>query len=109
VWVEKLYWVFQGEDVNLLAHVQLIQHRGQSGRLSATCRAGYENDPILLLDYFLENWRQPKLLKRGDFRLELAHYDGLLAILLENVDPKPRQLGKNITAIAGTVSCELSF
>src|SRR5436190_2254466 len=93
--------------MNLLRQVKLVQHCGERRRLSAAGGAGHENNAIFLFDHFLENWRQRELFKRGNFGLELAHHDGLLAILLENVDSKPSELGQEVAAITGTIGREL--
>src|SRR5438105_3785963 len=93
--------------MNPLRRVELIQHGGERGRLAAAGGACHENDAIFLFYHFLENWRQLELFKRGNFGLELAHHDGLLAILLKNVDSKPSELGEEIAAITRTIGREL--
>src|SRR5436190_10101568 len=95
--------------MNLLGRVKLIQHGGERRRLSAAGGACHKNDAIFLFDHFLEDWRQSELVKRGNFGLELAHHDGLLAILLKNVDSKPSELGEEIAAITRAIGRELGL
>src|SRR6266446_3072385 len=95
--------------MNLLRQVKLVQHCGECRRLPTAGGACHENDAIFLFDHFLENWWQPELVKGGNFGLELAHYDGLLAILLENVYSKPSELGEEVAAITRTIGRELVF
>ena len=52
---------------------------------------------VFLLDHFPEDRRQRELLERGDFGLELAHDDGLPAILLENVNAKAGEVRKVVS------------
>ena len=98
--MQKLDRVLQGQNMNFLRHVELVQHRGERRRFSAAGGARHENDAVLFLDHFPEDRRQPELIERGDFGLELAHDDGLPAILLENVHAKPGEIGEGIAAIA---------
>ena len=90
--VQKLDRIFQGQNMNFLRQIELVQHRGERRRLSAPGGARDENDPVLLLDHFLENRRQPELFQRGNIRLKLPHHDGLPAVLLENIHSKPGEI-----------------
>ncbi len=66
--MEKLDRIFQGQNVNLLRQVQLIQHRGERRRFSAAGGARHENDPVLLLDHFLEDRRELRGPRGWEFR-----------------------------------------
>ena len=98
--MKKFDRVFQGQDVNFLRLIQLVQHRGKRRCLSAAGGARHEDDPVLLLDHLVENRRQPEAFQRGDFCLQLPHHDGLPAVLLENVHAQTRDIAERVTAIA---------
>ena len=56
--MHELNRVFQGDDVDRLRLVDLIEQRGQRRRLAAAGRAGDEDQPGFFLRDFLENRRE---------------------------------------------------
>ena len=99
--VQKLDRVFEGEDVNLLGFVQLIQQRGERSRLAAASRAGDEDDAVFLLHHLPKNRRQAERIERRNLRLQFAHHDRLPPVLPEDVNAETRDVRERVAAIAG--------
>ena len=100
VFVEKFDRIFQRHDVDLLALVQLVQHRGQRRRLAGAGSAGHQNDAVLLSHDFAKDRRQLQFFERRNFRLKFSHHDGVAAVLFENVNAEPGEIFDRIAAIA---------
>ena len=41
--VEEFQWIFKSDDVLFFLMIDLVDEAGESGRFTASCRAGYEN------------------------------------------------------------------
>src|SRR5205807_10134393 len=52
--------IFQGDDVNGLRFVDLVQNGGQRGRLAAAGRARDQNEAGFFLSDLVKNFRQPQ-------------------------------------------------
>ena len=57
--------------------------------------------PFFSFAIWLKNIRQLERLKRRNDRLQLAHDDGEVALLAENIDAEARFVGQRVAAIAG--------
>ena len=97
--IEKLDRILQRHDVNLLAVIQLIDHRRERRRLADPGTAGHQNDPGFLPHHLAEDRRHPEFIETGHLGRELPHHDGTLAVLLENIHPKPGHLRHRVAAI----------
>ena len=99
--VQVLDRVLERDHVDVLGLVQLVEHGRERGRLAVAGRAGDEDEAVLFLDDLLENGRQLQLLDGGDLRVQLAHDDGVIAVLPEDIDAKAGDAGHGIAGVAG--------
>ncbi len=53
--VHEFDGIFNGEKVTFPGVVNVIDHGGQGGRLSATGRTGYQNESLFMFAEFLED------------------------------------------------------
>jgi hypothetical protein len=82
--------VLERDDVPRLGRVDVVDHRGQSGRLARSGRTGEEDDPSRLVGQPADDVGQAEVLDRLHLERNRAegHRDG--APLAEGVDAEPR-------------------
>ena len=105
--VEELDRILQRNDVDFLGLIQLVDHGRESCRLSGARSAGDENDPVLFLHHLAKNRGETELFEGRNFGLELAHDNGVPAILLENIHSETSHILDGVAAIAGACGREL--
>src|SRR5204863_880858 len=101
LWVNVLDRVFEGDDVDRLGRINLVENRRQSSGLAAAGRACDQNKSGFFLRDLVKNFRQSQLLNRRDLALQFAKHDRKVPLLLENVHAKTRLVTEGVTAIAG--------
>ncbi len=105
--VHELDRVLQGDDVRLLVAVDVVDHRGQGGRLAAAGGAGDEDEPLGDLAEALDDRRQRELLEGQDLRRDLAHDRGDAVAVAEDVHAEPRRAGQRVGEVGVVLLREL--
>ena len=100
--MNELDRIFQGDDVDGLGLVDLVENGRESGGLATAGGACDQNKAGLLLGYFLENRRQVERLNGRHLCFEDAQDDGKISLLPEDTDTEARFLVQGITAVAGS-------
>jgi hypothetical protein len=77
--------IFEGDDVDRLLFIDIIEERRERRRLAASRRTGHEDDPVLLLGHLVEGLGKVHLLEGRDPGLQLSQDDGVVPPLRENV------------------------
>src|SRR5438045_5877718 len=94
--------VFEGDDVDGLFLVDLVEQRGQGRLLSAAGRAGHQDEPRFFLGDLFENRGQLQDLRRRDVTLKLPQHDREMDLLPEYVNSKSRILAESIIAVTSS-------
>ena len=101
-WMNELDRVFQGDHMNRLRLIDLIEQRGQRRRLATSSGAGHQDQPGLFLCDFVKDWRQAELRNRRHRSVQFAKDDRKVSLLAKNADAETRFVSKGIATIAGT-------
>ena len=64
LWMNELDRVFQGDHMNRLRLIDLVEQRGQRRRLATSSGAGHQDQSGLFLCDFVKNRRQTELRNR---------------------------------------------
>ncbi len=91
VLMEKLYRVFDGDDVIGLGFVNPIDDRRQRRTLAAARRPGHQHDSVFQFNDLAQLLRQVEIFKARRPRRNYAHDDRMRAALFEDVDAKAAQ------------------
>src|SRR5207244_5946635 len=78
--------VFDGENVQRLACVDVVEHRGDGGGFAAAGHAGEDDHALVEVAQLLDTGRQAELFERGDTRAHAAGHQGQPAACLEQAD-----------------------
>src|SRR4051812_29804557 len=84
--------IFQSDDVLPAFRVYLLDQRRERGGLSASDRAGDENQPVLITRQQLQVFGQTQLVHRLDARVDDPEYDIDTEPLPNYTRPKPAVL-----------------
>ncbi len=98
--VNVLNRVFEGNHVNRLRLINLIEQRGQRGCLSAAGGAGHQNEAGFFLGDLVKDGREMKCFNSWDFSLKFPKHDREMSLLPENIDAETGFIVKRVTAIA---------
>src|SRR5262249_42629561 len=86
---EKVFdGVFNGEDVDLLALIDVIEHGRQGGALAASCHSREDDHPLVKLAHLLQNGRKAQLLECRYDRVDAASDQAEQSALFEKIDTK---------------------
>ena len=77
--------VFNGNDVDGFALVDVIQHGSKRRRLSGTGRSRHKHQATAGQGHVTDNFGQVKFLECGDLRLDMTNHHGNRTALAENV------------------------
>src|SRR5437667_8342636 len=86
VLMEKLYRVFDGDNVIKLGLVNPINDRGQRGTLAAARRPGHQHDSVFQFNDVAQLLRQVEIFEARRPWRNYAHDDRMRAALLEDID-----------------------
>src|SRR5438128_9588872 len=89
--MEELDRVFDGDDVLMALAVDLVDHRGQRGRLARAGGSGDEHQAARFVADLFDHSREAKLLESEDLVGDLAVDGGGRAALVEDVGPEAGQ------------------
>src|SRR5207248_5608749 len=78
--------VLDGQDVDVLAVVDELEHRGDGGALAAAGDAGQDDHPLVEVAQLLDGRGQAELLEAGDIGVDAAGDETEPATLVEEVD-----------------------
>ena len=95
--------IFQGNDMNGLFPVDLIEHGSQRRRFTASRGSGHIHYPILFLSDLFEHLRQSKFVDGRHLGGQLPHDNGIGSSLGKNVDAETGPPRKMIGKVAGTL------
>src|SRR6185437_10979919 len=96
--------VLDREDVSVFAFVDVVDHRGQRGRLARPGRAGDQDQSARPSGQVGEDLRRVQLLERQHLRRNRPERDRRAALLVERVDAKARQIGDAERKVALSIS-----
>jgi len=102
----KFHGVLQGDDVNGLGVVDLVQDGGQGGGFPASRGPGYQDDPVLFLRHLVEGPGEIQILTGGNPGLQLTKDDGVISSLGEDVDAETGLAGQFVGRVAGAFGNE---
>src|SRR5690606_21520011 len=91
--VDELDRVFNSDYVPAALAIDLVDHRGKRGGLSASGGTRDEHQPARLLRHLRDHARKSELVEALDLEGDLPDDHGYAAALLEAVAAKPRQVG----------------
>ena len=106
VLVQELDRVLDGEDVIVAGLVDLVDQRGERGRLAGAGRAGHEHDPARLLGELADDRRQAELLDRHRLGRDQAEGGAERAALEEGVDAEAADAGDAVGEVELPVGLE---
>ena len=106
--MQKFDRVLERHHVDFVLLVDLVEHRRQRRRLAAARRPGHEDQPRFFLDHLAKNLRQPERVERRNLRAQLPHHDRVIAVVLENVHAKPREVRHRVARVARAVVFEVA-
>jgi hypothetical protein len=89
----ELDGVLNGEDVAVLALVDVVEHRGDGGALARAGHAGQDDQPLVEVAQLLDGGRQVQPLEGGDLGVDAPGHQAELAALLEQVDAEAALVG----------------
>ena len=104
---EELDRVLDRHDVAGLVGVDVVDHRGEGGRLARAGRSGHQDEAALLAGDLLQHLGQEQLIDGGDLEGNDAEHDADGAALLEDVDAEPAQAGNAVGEIELVLRLEL--
>ena len=104
--VQELDRVLDGEDVLVAGLVDLVDQRGERGRLAGARRAGHEDDPARLLGELAHDRRQAELLDRHRLGRDQAEGGAEGAALEEGVDAEAADAGDRVGEVELPVGLE---
>ena len=105
--VEKLDRVLDRHHVLVAGRVDVVDHRGEGGRLARAGRPGAEDQAPLLVTDLLQHGREEQLLDRQDFGRDDAQNQAHRAPLLEDVAPEAAEVGHVVRDVDLEVVLEL--
>ena len=97
--VNELDRVLEADDVQPAGLVEVVDHRGERGRLAGAGRAGDENHALVEVAQLGHDGRQLQLLESGHLGRDGAEGRTDAGLLAEDVDPKPAAFGGDVGEI----------
>src|SRR5205823_13409053 len=82
----ELDGVLDGEDVQRLALVEVVEHRGDGRALAGAGDAGRDDQSFGIIAQLLDAGRQTELLETGDLGVDAPRYQGEFAALPKQRD-----------------------
>src|SRR5262245_34900920 len=79
--------VLDRKDVDALALVDVIKHRGDGGTFAAAGHPGQDNHSLIVVAKLLDSWRQTELLECGNAAGDPTSHEAETSALAEEVDP----------------------
>ena len=104
--VQELDRVLDREDVLVARLVDLVDQRGERGRLAGAGRAGHEHDAARLLGELAHDRRQAELLDRHRLGRDQAERGAERAALEEGVDAEAADAGDAVGEVELPVGLE---
>src|SRR5436190_13987391 len=100
--MDELNRVFEGDNVDGLIRINLIQNRCQCGGLTAAGCTSDQDQSGFLLGNLFENSRQTEASDGRDLALQLPHDNREMPLLAKNINTKPCFVIQRIAAVART-------
>ena len=102
--VHKLDRVLDGDDPQAMVVIEVVDHRSQRRALAAPRRARHQHQAAILLSDVLKHRRQPEFGERLDPQRDAAGREAEVALLVEDVDPKPGDVGNGVGKVAAPLA-----
>ncbi len=94
--VYELDWIFEADDVQLPGLVQVVDHRGERGRLARAGGAGDQDHALVKVAELGHGLRERQLFQGRDFRRNGPESRADARLLAVDVHPKTAPLRGNI-------------
>lgn len=105
--VNEFHGVFEGDDVDGLGFVDLVEEGGQGRGFAGSGGPGHEDEAGLLLRHVVEGVRELEVAEGWDLGVEFAEHDRVVAALGEDVDAETGLAGQRVGGVAGAGAQEI--
>src|SRR5262249_11230826 len=98
----ELNRVLDGEDMQIFALVDVVEHAGDGRALARASDAGEDDQPLVIVAELLDRGRQVQALEGGDLGVDATSDEREPAALLEQVDAEAALLLANDVGVVDT-------